>query len=158
MLLSRRKSQAFNGAKYKRGFEMATFATRIKEQRLKKGLSQPQLAEDIGLTKQTISLWERGVRRPDFDTMVRLGDFFGVSVSYPVGQSDDPNVSAETAVWLGDEDVIGEIESLGSQLSQLSEESRKIVAATIREAYRVDREAGRLEEGYNVNVTAKKHL
>ena len=137
---------------------MATFAGRIKEQRLKKGLSQPQLADDIGLTKQTISLWERGVRRTDFETMVKLGAYFDVSVAYLIGESDDPTVdpNGEDAVWTGDEEEISEIESLGSQISQLSKESRRIVAAAIKEAYRVDREMGRLEEGYLVNVMAKK--
>lgn len=135
---------------------MSTFATRVKEERIKKGLSQPQLAEDIGLTKQTISLWERGVRRPDFETMNKVADYFGVNVAYMIGQSDDPSLkNMEDAVWLGDEGI-EEIESLGTQLSQLSEESRRIVGAAIREAYRVDRETGRLEEGYIVSVVAKR--
>lgn len=135
---------------------MSTFATRVKEERIKKGLSQPQLAEDIGLTKQTISLWERGVRRPDFETMNKVADYFGVNVAYMIGQSDDPSLkNKEDAVWLGDEGI-EEIESLGTQLSQLSEASRRIVGAAIREAYRVDRETGRLEEGYIVSVVAKR--
>ena len=135
---------------------MSTFATRVKEERIKKGLSQPQLAEDIGLTKQTISLWERGVRRPDFETMNKVADYFGVNVAYMIGQSDDPSLkNIEDAVWLGDEGI-EEIESLGTQLSQLCEESRRIVGAAIREAYRVDRETGRLEEGYIVSVVAKR--
>jgi transcriptional regulator with XRE-family HTH domain len=71
---------------------MSTFATRVKEERIKKGLSQPQMAEDIGLTKQTISLWERGVRRPDFETMNKVADYFGVNVAYMIGQSDDPSL------------------------------------------------------------------
>ena len=141
---------------------MATFANRAKEQRLKKGLSQPQLAEDIGVTKQTISLWERGVRRPEFETMNKLAQYFGVNMAYLVGQSDDPTVHEPTeedaSDWV-DSEVAMEIEWLASQLSQLSADSRRIVASTIREAYRVDREAGKLEEGYVVNVTGKKpHL
>lgn len=51
---------------------MATFASRIKELRKRDALSQPQLAEKIGLTKGTVSLWERGPRRPDFPTMERF--------------------------------------------------------------------------------------
>lgn len=135
---------------------MATFSTRIKEERTKKGLSQPQLVEDIGLTKQTISLWERGVRRPDFETMEKLADYFGVSLGYLIGTTDDPTVG-ENDPNIGIEDeAIQEIESLATQISQLSEESRRIVSAAIREAYRVDREMERLQDGYIVNVTAKR--
>lgn len=138
---------------------MATFANRVKEQRTKKGLSQPQLAEDIGLTKQTISLWERGVSRPDFEMMNKLSAYFAVNMSYLIGETDDPTVYDPTnedgADW-AESEVVFELEGLGSQLSQLSEETRRIVAATIREAYRVDREAGRLEPGYIVSITAKR--
>ena len=135
---------------------MATFADRVKEQRLKRGLSQPQLAEDIGLTKQTISLWERGVRRPEFETMLRVADYFGVSFNYLVGQTDDPTIhpDEDVAVWYADE--IGEIEGLAVQLSQLSVESRQIVAAAIREAYQVDSESGRLSEWYIVSAHPKR--
>ena len=62
---------------------------------------------------------------------------------------------ADASDWV-DSEVTMEIEGLASQLSQLSADSRRIVASTIREAYRVDREAGRLEEGYVVSVTGKK--
>ena len=101
---------------------MATFAKRVKEQRIKKGLSQPQLAEDIGLTKQTISLWERGVRRPDFETMNKLAQYFGVNMAYLVGQSDDPTVHEPTeedaSDWV-DSEVAMEIEG-GACVSTLS--------------------------------------
>lgn len=135
---------------------MATFSTRIKEERTKKGLSQPQLAEDLGLTKQTISLWERGVRRPDFETMEKVADYFGVSLGYLIGSTDDPTVSEPDPNAAMEDEVIHEIESLATLLSQLSEESRRIVAAAIREAYRVDRETERLQDGYMVNVTSKR--
>ena len=101
---------------------MATFAKRVKEQRIKKGLSQPQLAEDIGLTKQTISSWERGVRRPDFETMNKLAQYFGVNMAYLVGQSDDPTVHEPTeedaSDWV-DSEVAMEIEG-GLRLNSLS--------------------------------------
>lgn len=137
--------------------DMATFSTRIKEERMKKGLSQPQLAEEIGLTKQTISLWERGVRRPDFETMEKLADYFGVSLGYLIGTTDDPT-AGENDPNVGIEDeAIQEIETLATKISQLSEDSKRIISAAVREAYRVDREMERLQDGwYIVNVTAKR--
>ena len=74
---------------------MATFATRLKELRGKSGLSQPQLAQEIGVTKQTISLWERGPRRPDFQTMENLADFFNVKLGYLLGEIDDDSPAVE---------------------------------------------------------------
>ena len=43
---------------------MSRFAERVKEQRLQIGLQQAQLAERVGVTGQTVSLWERGLRYP----------------------------------------------------------------------------------------------
>lgn len=78
----------------KRREYVATFATRLKELRGKSGLSQPQLAQEIGVTKQTISLWERGPRRPDFQTMENLADFFNVKLGYLIGEIDDDTLGS----------------------------------------------------------------
>ena len=40
---------------------MATFDTRLKRLRQEKGILQDTLAEEIGVTKGTVSVWERGV-------------------------------------------------------------------------------------------------
>ncbi len=47
-----------------------------------KGLSQEQLAEELGLTRQTISKWELNQSTPDLDYLVRLSDFFSVSTDF----------------------------------------------------------------------------
>lgn len=49
-----------------------------------KGLSQEQLAEELVLTRQTISKWELNQSTPDLDYLVRLSDFFGVSTDFLV--------------------------------------------------------------------------
>lgn len=47
-----------------------------------KGLSQEQLAEELGLTRQTISKWELNQSTPDINYLVQLSDFLGVSTDY----------------------------------------------------------------------------
>ena len=140
---------------------MATFATRLKQLRAEKGLSQPQLAEQIGLTKQTISLWERGERRPNFETMVSLAEYFKVNLKYIIGTSDDPAPQefedSDGAVWDKD-DTIHELESIFEQIAQLSEDTRKIIAGAVREAHRLDKLAGRLGDGYVIDVRLKDPL
>ena len=127
---------------------MDTFATRLKELRKKAGLSQPQLAKEIGLTKQTVSLWERGVRRPSFETMGDLTDFFNVSLAYLLGQSDDdtppePPTSEDGARWAAQDDD-EELTEMARRLCQLSKDMRRMVAAVLNEAVRIDREQGNL--------------
>lgn len=44
------------------------------------GLSQEQLAEKIGVSRQTISKWEGGQSAPDVERLVLLADCFGITV------------------------------------------------------------------------------
>lgn len=47
--------------------------------RKSRGLSQEQLAEELDLTRQTISKWELNQSSPDLDFLLQLSDFFQVS-------------------------------------------------------------------------------
>lgn len=61
---------------------------RIKELRLKVGLTQEQLAKEVGLSEQAISFYELGKRNPKIDKWQKLADFFGVSVPYLQGYAE----------------------------------------------------------------------
>ncbi|MEJ6075436.1 helix-turn-helix transcriptional regulator [Lactobacillus johnsonii] len=61
---------------------------RIKEIRQEKNLSQTDIAKALGVTRQAISLYEKGDREPKLETWQKLADFFGVSVPYLQGISD----------------------------------------------------------------------
>ena len=64
-------------------------ADRIKQLRKKKGVSQSQLAEAIGVKKNTVSTWERGTRKPDFAALKLLSEYFEISLEYLLGTSDE---------------------------------------------------------------------
>ena len=68
---------------------MDTFARRLKELRIEKRLTQEELAKRLGVTKSAISMYERGIRRPTFEIADLITDFFGVSINYLNGSSDD---------------------------------------------------------------------
>lgn len=52
------------------------------------------LGEAIGLAESTISHYETGKRQPDYETLLKLGEFFGVSVDYLL--TGDENKKAPT--------------------------------------------------------------
>lgn len=66
---------------------------RIKELRIKHGLSQGDLAKATGLTRQAISNYERGDREPKMETWQKLADFFNVSVPYIRGEIDTERIA-----------------------------------------------------------------
>lgn len=61
---------------------------RIKELRQEKGLSQGDLAKHFGISQQTVSSYEKGIREPDITTLKKLADFFHVSLDYLLGETD----------------------------------------------------------------------
>ncbi len=52
----------------------------IKAYREAKGLTQEQLADQMGVTRQAVSNWENMKTQPDIDTLFRLAQIFGISV------------------------------------------------------------------------------
>ena len=50
--------------------------------RKKSGLTQEKLAEKANLSQQTISRYERGQKKPKYENLKFLADFFGVSIDY----------------------------------------------------------------------------
>jgi len=61
------------------------FLTRLKDLRRQSGLSQEQLANRIGVSRQAISKWESGTGRPEIEKLVALADVFAVSVDALLG-------------------------------------------------------------------------
>ena len=58
---------------------------RIRELRKAQGLTMKELGTVVGLAESTISQYETGKRQPDNETLLRLGEFFGVSVDFLLG-------------------------------------------------------------------------
>ena len=65
------------------------FDTRLKELRTGAGLTQAQLAKQLGVTQSTIGNWESGCRVPRTETARKVAAFFGVSTDYLLGE-DSP--------------------------------------------------------------------
>lgn len=55
---------------------------RIKELRLQKNISQSDLAENVRVTRQAISLYEKNLRQPSPKVWQALADYFNVSMPY----------------------------------------------------------------------------
>lgn len=52
----------------------------LKELRIKKGVTQDDIAELLNIKRQTYSAYERGVSLPDVTSLLKMAEFFGVSV------------------------------------------------------------------------------
>lgn len=64
------------------------FCERLKLLRIDKKLSQPALANLVGVSKGMISFWENGINEPTITNLIKLTKIFGVSADYLLGLED----------------------------------------------------------------------
>ncbi len=65
---------------------------RIKELRKNRHISQLKMAMDLNMTQNTLSRYETGEREPGIKQLIRIADYFHVSLDYLVGRSNDPSL------------------------------------------------------------------
>jgi bacteriophage CI repressor helix-turn-helix domain len=65
---------------------MKVFSERLKELRLKKGLTQTELGEKVGVKQNTFTNWENGKREPSFENLIKLADLLEVSLDWLFGR------------------------------------------------------------------------
>lgn len=63
---------------------------RLKELRKQKNLPAHAVAEAVGVKRRVYVHYEAESRKPSFDVLIKLADFFDVSLDYLVGRSDNP--------------------------------------------------------------------
>ena len=137
---------------------MAATADRIKQLRKKKGVSQSELAEAIGVKTNTVSTWERGTRKPDVEALNLLSEYFEVSFEYLLGNSDkeDAKPSQEELDSYDLSAKADEIKGSTELLCRLSDKSRRIVEELIASIYRTENRDGELcDEALEVEIRVK---
>ena len=65
----------------------------IKNLRKAKGISQLKLALDLNTNQNTVSRYETGEREPSISDLIKIADYFNVSIDYLVGRTDNPKIS-----------------------------------------------------------------
>jgi len=66
----------------------ADFSLRLKELRLRRALRQKDLAAALGLAQTTIANYEQKLRFPDEELLVKIADYFGVSLDHLMGRDN----------------------------------------------------------------------
>ena len=61
---------------------------RLRELRLERNMSQQPLAMELSMTQNTISRYENGEREPGIKELIRIADYFNVSLDYLLERSE----------------------------------------------------------------------
>lgn len=121
---------------------------RIRELRKRRKMTMKQLGEVVDLAESTISQYETGKRQPDNETLLRLGEFFGVTVGYLLGveepkppvlnEKDERDIAKTLELLMAQLDSSGDIMFDGDPVS---DEARN----SIRVAMQLGLEAAKLK-------------
>lgn len=63
------------------------FQLRLKELRENSHISQAQLAKAIGVAQSTVAMWESGKSSPEYNTLIKISDYFAVGIDFLAGKS-----------------------------------------------------------------------
>lgn len=118
-----------------RSYVMMTCGDKIAALREKRGLTQEDLATKIGISRASLSHYEKNRREPDYATITKLADFFHVSVDYLLGRTENPAEIADSAVRdlaqqleLSDEQLLEKFDFTIDGRKLTPEESRRFIA------------------------------
>ncbi len=65
---------------------------RLKELRKKRNITQLKLAIDLNMSQNTISRYETGEREAGYAELIRIADYFHVSIDYLLERTDNPQM------------------------------------------------------------------
>ena len=67
---------------------MIKIAERLRDLRKEQHITQQSVADYLGIKVRTYQYYEGDDHRPDYETLVKLADYFGVTTDYLLGLSD----------------------------------------------------------------------
>lgn len=108
------------------------FSERLKDLRKQAGLTQVDVAEKLGISQPAYASWERGVKKPTQENLVKIAQILNVSVDYLVGnlkdKTDDIDLSEVEILFRTTSDGMSneEKEVFKQELLQFMKERKKL--------------------------------
>lgn len=66
---------------------------RLRELRKARRITQVRLAMELNMSQNTVSRYESGEREPGIAELIKIADYFDVSVDYMLGRTENPKVN-----------------------------------------------------------------
>lgn len=108
---------------------------RIAELREIRGWTQEDLSRSIGITRASLSHYEKNRRKPDFEILTKLADKFAVSIDYLIGRTNQSELVMDEDVKqfvddleLSDDTILERINLTIDGRSLTDEEAKRFIA------------------------------
>lgn len=103
------------------------FADRLKYEREKKGLSQVDLADRLGISKQTVYKYEKGIAIPSVDTLLDIANIFDCSMDYLFGRTDNRGIAIVEVEHEGKIAKVGVPREQANRIDEIENEVHKLL-------------------------------
>lgn len=77
---------------------MGQIGNRIALLREKQGMTQEELSIKLDISRASLSHYEKNRREPDYDTLLKIANYFKVSIDYLLGRTQDPEMVLDQQV------------------------------------------------------------
>jgi len=91
---------------------------RLQKLRESKGLSQAEVARRLGLAKGTVSSYERNIKTPRLDVLIKLAVLYNSSVDYILGLVNRTNLYLDDLSERDQQIVLGTLKALKEELQR----------------------------------------
>lgn len=109
-----------------------SFKEQLIRLRKQRGLSQEQLGQHIGVSRQTVSKWELGDTTPELEKLIQISRFFDISIDTLVGNEDEKNAASQESKT-GKSERTGSLEKsavFASTASRAQEKKQNLLLST----------------------------
>lgn len=106
------------------------FQVVLKSLRENTRISQAELAKRLGVSQSTVGMWESGKNKPEYKMLIKIAEYFNVSVSELIGEEEKPIFQGENGL---SEDEIKLIELF----REVPPEQQKTVLGSVELALRM---------------------
>ncbi|WP_342538383.1 helix-turn-helix transcriptional regulator [Sporosarcina sp. FSL K6-1540] len=89
---------------------MSILGNRIRNLRDSEDIQQVDFAKKIGVSNVVLSRYESGERKPDYETLIKIADYFDVTTDYLLGKTETPG--AQNTVTVSGQEIKLSIEEL----------------------------------------------
>ena len=76
------------------------FKNNLRALRKKAGITQKEVAAALGVALSTVAMWETGCRQPDYETLNKIADYYGVSYNQLLSDCSEESERDEDEVFL----------------------------------------------------------
>ncbi|QTD41945.1 helix-turn-helix domain-containing protein [Sporosarcina sp. Te-1] len=111
---------------------MSILGTRIKKLREHEGIQQIDFAKKIGVSNVVLSRYESGERKPDYDVLQKIADFFGVTTDYLLGRTEHHTTIEAKA---GEDKSLSKIATEFPDIDLMFRDMESLTAEEMKEVY-----------------------